>query len=925
MKRAERWLVVVACAAVGWFYFWTVESNGEPWNFGEEQRDYYNLLIDGYLDGQLHMKVEVPQQLLALKDPYDPNLRPAGLGMHDASFYKGKYYVYFGAAPLVVLMLPFRLLTGTDLPLGITTLVFVYGGFLASAVLLLAVRRRHFREASTVAVLMGVMILGFAALGPVLLRRPNMWELPIGAGYCFAMIMLGAIWCSLHSVRRNPWFAAAGLALGLAIASRPTYLIASPLLAVPLFHWWWSERRIPWRSALCAGVPLAAIGLLMAGHNYARFDDPLQFGQAYQLSLDYESKMAHFRASHVPFNVWRYFFSAAQWSPYFPFIHPAELPPKPPGFGGHDDVYGVLRNLPFGWLALLAPLALWRRESAERRLLGAWLASVAMLFAAMAGTLIFFFGSLARYQSDFTPALMILAVVGLLAMERWVRTRRALAWPVAAGAVTGTLAVYSLLFAVLFSVQLDGLLGENNPTKERELERKLNSVAAALGRILGVDYGPVEVAFQLPVKREAGDETLLTLGEPPRTDRVFIRYADERSVQIGFVHFDAPAALSRPLPLQGDQRHRLRLAAGALFPPAAHPFFAEQSPNEIRSRTRQLRIDLNDERLLEGYYRFVGGARTRAAGEAAVRPGERRFSGRMEAVRRSAVEPVPPGGEFFRVRFALPAKPAGGEHDALLEFGNGAERARLVWQRHAESHVRFAWSHVDATVASEPVTLDLARVHSLTLKFEPAGKAGRRRLILSLDTTIYLSREVSVPADFGAPPRSAAEFAGQVFEIRAGNGGTDPLWSGGSTVQLRLRWPREKVGSREPLLVTGQNGGGDLLIVEYLDAQRVRFGLDHWGAPLLHSGPVAIDRSREQTVVIDFGSLEKVGDPDQARHVRRSGVTVTIDGVQVWQQESEFYVAEDAEIAIGRNVIGGTSCEAIFSGDVLSAERVNRP
>ena len=39
MKRFERWLVVAGCAAVGWFYFWTVDSNGEAWNFGEEQRD----------------------------------------------------------------------------------------------------------------------------------------------------------------------------------------------------------------------------------------------------------------------------------------------------------------------------------------------------------------------------------------------------------------------------------------------------------------------------------------------------------------------------------------------------------------------------------------------------------------------------------------------------------------------------------------------------------------------------------------------------------------------------------------------------------------------------------------------------------------------------------------------------------------------
>src|SRR5215207_4789895 len=112
LRTGERWLVVAVCVFVGWFYLWTVRSSGDPWKFGKEQRDYYNLLIDGYLSGQLNMKVEVPEALLKLKDPYDPGERPLGLGMHDASFYKGKYYVYFGAAPMLVLMLPFRLITG---------------------------------------------------------------------------------------------------------------------------------------------------------------------------------------------------------------------------------------------------------------------------------------------------------------------------------------------------------------------------------------------------------------------------------------------------------------------------------------------------------------------------------------------------------------------------------------------------------------------------------------------------------------------------------------------------------------------------------------------------------------------------------------------------------------------------------------------
>ena len=100
-RWVERGLLLAAWLAVAWFHVWTVRLTDEPlWPEGE-QRDYFNLLIDGWLDGQLHMKVEVPEELRRLPDPYDPAQRRPGLGLHDASFYRGKYYVYFGVAPAV--------------------------------------------------------------------------------------------------------------------------------------------------------------------------------------------------------------------------------------------------------------------------------------------------------------------------------------------------------------------------------------------------------------------------------------------------------------------------------------------------------------------------------------------------------------------------------------------------------------------------------------------------------------------------------------------------------------------------------------------------------------------------------------------------------------------------------------------------------
>ncbi len=944
MKRiVDSCLLVMLCAGLAWFYVWTVRSSGDKWKFGLEQRDYYNLLIDGYLAGQLHMKVEVPPELLQLKDPYDPNLRPAGLGLHDASFYKGKYYVYFGAAPMVVLMLPFRLITGFDLPQPVAALVFVYAGFLASVAILLAARRRYFPDTGALVLSLCVLVLGLAGLGPVLLRRPHMWELPIGAGYCFAMLTLGCVWGSLHAGRRRAlWYAGAGLSLGLAIASRPTYLIASPLLAAPLLFWWITgkggegQRPVPWREMLAVAAPLVVIGGLMAWHNYARFDSPWQFGQAYQFSFDYEAKVAHFRASHVPFNAWRYFFSAAQWSPYFPFIHPAEMPPKPPGFGGHDDVYGVLTNMPVAWLALVAPLALWRRNAGERGPLGTWLVAAVLLFTAMTGVLLFFFGSLARYESDFTPALMLLAVVGVLALERWLRETRGGA-RAAARVLWGGAALVSAGFAVVFSVQLDGLLGERNPSKARELAQSLNRVPALFERALGAKHGAAEVTLRLPAQ-PPGDRTLLTVGDPPTLDRLFVRYLDRERVQLGFAQGVAPEILSRPLRIDFNSLHLLRATLGSLYPPPTHPLFAERSPAEIARFTHQLRIEFDGETVIRESRRFESGTGRLRAGRAALAGRDTRFEGEASGLRRLAADVEPGNGQrtpgFLRLRVSFPERPPM-PREPLFALGDDVSGGVVFVHYHDDSGKISFGSSVrgERSPLIEPLAVDFNRVHEFVARWTPAKDATRRRLELRLDGTIVSSREVAWLEREGSPvagknvggePGCAPQFTGRIHSVQRGVDGNDPLIGGGNTLKLQVLLPRGRNGVLEPLVVTGRNSAGDLLMIEYVDERTVRFALDHWGSASRRSEPVRLDFARTHDFEVTLASLAGPADATLERHVRRGSVSVTVDGTPVWREETEFFTAEAEEFAIGRNPIGGTSGGPLFTGDVLAAVRLKR-
>ena len=67
---------------------------------------YYNLLIQGFREGRLNIKKDVPPGLARLANPYDPAANaPYIPEVGDISYYKGKLYLYFGVAPGFVALL----------------------------------------------------------------------------------------------------------------------------------------------------------------------------------------------------------------------------------------------------------------------------------------------------------------------------------------------------------------------------------------------------------------------------------------------------------------------------------------------------------------------------------------------------------------------------------------------------------------------------------------------------------------------------------------------------------------------------------------------------------------------------------------------------------------------------------------------------
>jgi len=455
--------LVAACALVVGCYAWMGTVCLTEWSLHSPETNHYNLLVEGFQHGQLSLNKTAPPELGQLADPYDPaaNARfrqfyVPSYGLHDMSYYKGKLYLYFGITPALLLFWPWVALTGHYLAHRHAVAVFCGVGFLAGAALLRALQRRYFPEVGGAVLVAGVLALGLASGVPILQQRAEFWEVPISCGYALGMLALGAVWLALHNpLRQGWWLAAASLALGMAVGARPILLPGATILLVPLAQAWRQRlssglRPPPWNLLVAAFLPLVLCGLGLMLYNDLRFGSPFEFGQHYQLAGDRQDAAGHFSPGFLCFNFRVYFLEPVRWSWKFPFVGGIAPLAVPAGHAKIEDPFGVLTNVPVVWLALALPLVLRDRTEEARAVLRGFLAAVIVLFAASVSVLGLFYGTCSRYEVEFLPTLVLLAVAGIFGVDRALSGRPR--WRLAVRLGWGLLLAFSVLFNVLASL-----------------------------------------------------------------------------------------------------------------------------------------------------------------------------------------------------------------------------------------------------------------------------------------------------------------------------------------------------------------------------------------------------------------------------------------------------------------------------------------
>lgn len=255
-------------------------------------RNQYELMAEAFLEGHIDFAYGDEDALLVLDNPYDPYERSeAEVPFHfDHAYYNGHYYMYFGVVPVLLVFLPYRVLTGTSLTTYHATQLFVALTIAGIFLLFRLLRKRFFPKMTE-----GVSLILCSAFSVI-----SVWySIAQPALYCTAISAALAmeIW-SLYFYIRGVWVlssenqqilsAGIGALLGaLAFGCRPPVALAN-LLVIPMLVVFVKQRKVTGKliaKLALAALPYVLVAIGLMWYNYIRFDSPFEFGQSYQLTV----------------------------------------------------------------------------------------------------------------------------------------------------------------------------------------------------------------------------------------------------------------------------------------------------------------------------------------------------------------------------------------------------------------------------------------------------------------------------------------------------------------------------------------------------------------------------------------------------------------------------------------------------------------
>lgn len=338
-------------------------------------------IVDAFEAGQVSLLRQPSKELLELENPYDWGLRSTSgvTAAWDHLLFEGKYYSYYGIAPVLLLYLPYHLLTGFYFPAAESILLFSALGIIFLSALFMETVKRFFPRIPVNMAVWSLVVLQAASGVWYCLAYANFYEIAQSCGFLFTcagfyfLLRSGVV--GEGKIRMSA-MALSSFCLSMAVLSRPTLVLYCMVAVIFLVFGFVKHRKTvgtgkPWQTVkyLLAGLGCYVFfGIMQMAYNYLRFGNILDFGIQYSLTInDFTQSQYHTDLAMIGF--WNFLFAFPQIQTEFPFIFSnfSDLSVNGYYFIANENAIGILwRALPvFGYLGAVRA---WKKLPPKRRL-----------------------------------------------------------------------------------------------------------------------------------------------------------------------------------------------------------------------------------------------------------------------------------------------------------------------------------------------------------------------------------------------------------------------------------------------------------------------------------------------------------------------------------------------------------------------------
>lgn len=289
-------------------------------------------LVDAFEHGQVSLMDEVPKELLELENPYDTSERSAaGLSYKwDHLLFEGKYYSYYGIAPVITLFLPYHMITGYYFPSSLACLMYTLLAGLFLGLCYISIVKNWFAKTPLRLVILGLVTTLFASCVIINVYATQFYEIAQSSAMCFLVIgfyfMLNSGIFTKNNIRLS-FLLLSSLFVSLSVLSRATSAVYAIVMVFWIIYGYFqymegkNKKSVDTAKYILTSItPYVIFGLVQMTYNYLRFGNPFDFGIKYTLTIyDYINIDMHF--SMIMVSLINFLFAVPLINTTFPFIH----------------------------------------------------------------------------------------------------------------------------------------------------------------------------------------------------------------------------------------------------------------------------------------------------------------------------------------------------------------------------------------------------------------------------------------------------------------------------------------------------------------------------------------------------------------------------------------------------------------------------